>query len=165
MRWSLQKIWQIFWPNNCFCLVKNADFLNEFFFKNYFCLYLQYIFYLHFLDSAISLIYVRAKTELHYVEGCVRTESKEVRRWGGGEGRSLWKMKGEKMKANPEYYLLLCVFFSFVEWIVLRKNSDVRTQTSCYVSFILKEYPPLSFFEMLLIMYWKPHPIKTEGYI
>jgi hypothetical protein len=29
---------------------------------------------------------------------------------GGGERRGVWKMKGEKMKANREYYLLLCVF-------------------------------------------------------
>jgi hypothetical protein len=114
----------MFWPYNYFCLVKNADFLNEFFCENYFCLYLEYIFYSYFLDSVISLIYVQAKKEMRNVEGSARTESK-----GGGEGRSLWKMKGKKMKANPEYYLLLCVFF-FVECNVLRKNSDIRTQTS-----------------------------------
>ena len=89
--------------------MKNADFLNEFFFKNYFCLYLQYIFYLHFLDSAISLIYVRAKTELHYVEGCVRTESKKVRRWGGTQ-----LMEDERREDESKPRILsasMCFFF------------------------------------------------------
>jgi hypothetical protein len=61
---------------NCFCLVKNADFLNEFFCENYFCLYLECIFCSHFLDSVISLIYVQAKKEMRNVEGSARTESK-----------------------------------------------------------------------------------------
>ena len=68
------------------------------------------------------------------------------------------------MKGNPEYYLLLCVFF-FVEWNVLRNNSDVRTPASCYISFRLKEYRPLSLFETLLIMYWNQTPKQTDSFI
>jgi len=57
--------------------MKNANFLNEFFCENYFCLYLEDTFYSHFLDSVIFFLFTyRIKTDMHKVADSARTERK-----------------------------------------------------------------------------------------